>query len=250
MSATRRLLLLGLSVVIVAALFFFVQLGSDDESDDAEAKPTPTASASADAEVDPEVAAIFDKARAYEADQEAVKVTADAPADTAGTAETLTFSFTGDDAQSTISSQGITVELLRVGGVDYIRAPEQFWQASQSAAAAAAQLAGKWVIISTAGTDVAAYTQYVDRDTMLQGFLSPAAGMQVGGPSDDLGVATETVTVGSTAEDSAVLHFDASTGAPIAFRSPSGNFAFDFSDASSPAKPADADIVDASSLIQ
>ena len=62
-------------------------------------------------------------------------------------AQSVDLQLQGEDVSGTINLGGQEVQLLSVGGVTYFQAGADFWTGSGAPAEAAAQLAGKWVIV-------------------------------------------------------------------------------------------------------
>lgn len=59
--------------------------------------------------------------------------------------ETLDVQFQGEDSSGTISSSGITLNVIKTGGKVYVKAPEQFWLKS-AGPANAPKLANRWLV--------------------------------------------------------------------------------------------------------
>ncbi|TYP88074.1 hypothetical protein [Blastococcus xanthinilyticus] len=65
----------------------------------------------------------------------------------AGTTQELDLQLQGEDAQGSIVMDGVTVELVYVGGTAYVMAPADFWASFGMPAEFAAQLEGQWVLM-------------------------------------------------------------------------------------------------------
>ncbi|MQA33557.1 hypothetical protein [Modestobacter roseus] len=67
-------------------------------------------------------------------------------------AETVDLVMQGEDVSGTVTTGGLTLSLLRTGGVVYLQAPGDFWTASGVPAEVAGQLDGAWVVVPEEGT--------------------------------------------------------------------------------------------------
>jgi hypothetical protein len=66
---------------------------------------------------------------------------------TGAEAQSIDLVLQGEDVTGTVTLGGQTVQLLTVGGTSYFQGPAEFWAGFGTPADAAAQLAGKWVVI-------------------------------------------------------------------------------------------------------
>ena len=65
----------------------------------------------------------------------------------AGTTQELDLQLQGEDAQGSIVMDGVTVELVYVGGTAYVKAPADFWASFGMPAEFAGLLEGQWVLM-------------------------------------------------------------------------------------------------------
>ena len=65
----------------------------------------------------------------------------------AGTTQELDLQLQGEDAKGSIVMEGVTVELVYVGGTAYVRAPGDFWSSFGMPAEFAAQVEDQWVLM-------------------------------------------------------------------------------------------------------
>ena len=64
----------------------------------------------------------------------------------------------GEDAAGTLTIDGGAIELVTVGGEQFIKAPEDFWGSSGLPEEAAAALGGQWVALPADGADFAEFS--------------------------------------------------------------------------------------------
>ena len=65
----------------------------------------------------------------------------------AGTTQELDLQLQGEDTRGSIVMDGVTVELVYVGGTAYLRAPGDFWASFGMPAEFASELEGQWVLM-------------------------------------------------------------------------------------------------------
>lgn len=62
-----------------------------------------------------------------------------------GRSETLDMQFQGEDTAGSVTTSGITLDIVKTAGKVYVKAPEQFW-AKTAGPAAAPKLANRWLV--------------------------------------------------------------------------------------------------------
>lgn len=83
----------------------------------------------------------------------------------------LDIKISGDDTLGTMTSDGATIELLRVGGQMYIRLDEKFWEQSAGADSAALMVElinGRWAKLSGKDDDLAGFFEIADPNALLK----------------------------------------------------------------------------------
>ena len=129
----------GLAALLLAGC------GSSDEAPAAAAAssaPSSSAAPSTESRTGPQVAVA-----AADALEEAGSAHVSGTVGTGAEAETVDLQLQGEDVSGTIDLGGMQVQLLTVGGVSYFQAAADFWVNSGAPAEAAAELAGKWVVV-------------------------------------------------------------------------------------------------------
>lgn len=82
--------------------------------------------------------------------------------------------FRADDASGELTTAGMTIRLLRVGGMDYLQAPQTFWEQAiaGSSATLVAATNGKWVSFDHASSTFRNAAGLLDRKSYLGGELT------------------------------------------------------------------------------
>jgi len=157
-----------------------------------------------------------------------------------------------DSADGTVSIDGGTMSLRRIGNDIYIEADKEFWTA-QASAAVAALLDGKWLKAPTSNKDFGEFSNFTSVKALLGGMLTPS-GTVTRAPGKDV---DGTPTVGlhdadSSGGTSGTMYVSA-TGKPypllIVADKEAGSVSFsDWDAAVTVTPPPAADVVDLSSL--
>ncbi|HEY2949593.1 MAG TPA: hypothetical protein VGJ53_14570 [Micromonosporaceae bacterium] len=190
---------------------------------------------------------ILDKATAALESAKSYRVKGDI--DTDGQKMSLDFKISGKDLLGSITSEGATIELLAVGGQNYIRPDEAFWKANGGdAGATMAQLMGdRWARLSTTDKNFSQLFKITDPSELLKpkGQLSKGETKQVTG-GNAVGI-IESGTDGGTL-------WVATTGEPypLMLEGPKGEGQLTFSDFgatfSDVVAPADTEVIDLDKL--
>lgn len=92
---------------------------------------------------------------------------------------TVSLGYDGDNATGAMTTGGVTIELSRVNGYDFVAGPTAFWRSflAEPTADVLGRLRGKWVSFTAKSTTFANFARLLDRTAYLSTFLvaSPAA---------------------------------------------------------------------------
>jgi hypothetical protein len=190
---------------------------------------------------------ILDKATAALESAKSYRIKGDIDSD--GQKLSLDFKISGKNLLGSITSEGATIELLSIGGQNYIRPDEAFWKANAGdAGATMAQLMGdKWARLSTTDKNFTQLFKITDPSELLKpkGQLSKGETKQVTGGN--------AVAVIESGADGGTL-WVATTGQPypLMLEGPKNKGQLTFSDFgasfSDVVGPADTDVIDLDKL--
>ncbi|QNP70377.1 hypothetical protein IAG44_13575 [Streptomyces roseirectus] len=99
-----------------------------------------------------------------------------------------------DGGTGTVSSQGTTFQLLRVGEELYLKADAEFWKQDGDATAAAGKLDGKYVKIPSGDPSYTKFSGFTDKDLLLDALLALHGSLSKDGHHEQAGTRTIRIT--------------------------------------------------------
>jgi len=99
-----------------------------------------------------------------------------------------------DGGTGSVSSQGTTFQLLRVGEKLYLKADAGFWKQGGDASASAGKLDGKYVRIPAGDPSYAKFSGFTDKDLLLDGLLTLHGSLSKDGHHEHSGTRTIRIT--------------------------------------------------------
>ena len=99
-----------------------------------------------------------------------------------------------DGGTGSVSSQGTTFQLLRVGEKLYLKADAGFWKQGGDATAAADKLDGKYVRIPVGDPSYTKFSGFTDKDLLLDGLLTLHGSLSKDGHHEQAGTRTIRIT--------------------------------------------------------
>lgn len=113
---------------------------------------------------------------------------------TSGRTYTLDMQLKAEGGTGSVSSQGATFRLLRVGKQLYLKADADFWNHADGSDGAAGKLDGKYVKVPQGDPAYKKFSGFTDKDVLLDGLLTLHGKLAADGHHDQSGTPTIRIT--------------------------------------------------------
>ncbi|MFI6209490.1 hypothetical protein ACIBAI_24375 [Streptomyces sp. NPDC051041] len=113
---------------------------------------------------------------------------------TSGRTYTLDMRLKSDGGTGSVTTEGLSFELLRLGEQLFLKADAGFWSHGDADAAAAEKLDGKYVKVPQGDPSYQKFSGFTDKDVLLDGLLTLHGTLETSGRHEQAGVRTIRIT--------------------------------------------------------